>query len=84
MILLFYLTAVILIIIYFVATESKRSRSLTPWAFLLGAIGSILLIIWICVYIFCIHKTNNLKTTPAEGKADLEPLIGEDEDHLYS
>ena len=84
MILLFYLAAVILIVIYFVARESKRSRSLTPWAFLLGAIGSILLIIWICIYILCIHKTTHLKTTPAEGKADLEPLIGEDEDHLYS
>ena len=81
---LFYLAAVNLIIIYFVAKESKRSRSLTSWAFLLGAIGSILLIIWICVYILCIHKTINVKTTPAEGRADLEPLIGEDEDHLYS
>ena len=66
------------------ATDNKRSRSLTPWAFLLGAIGSILLIIWICVYILCIHQNSNVKTTPAEGKADLEPLIGEEEDHLYS
>ncbi|MFN9900803.1 MAG: hypothetical protein ACK55Z_18880, partial [bacterium] len=66
-ILVVYLSAVVLIFIHFCSCCSKGSRVFVPWAFLVAAIASFLVVIWVCIYIYSIHRTNYVLVKRAEG-----------------
>ena len=48
-------TAVIIYSYYYVSEDSIKTRKWLPWAHLLGALTSLLLILWIIIYIGCIY-----------------------------
>ena len=50
--LIFTFVAIILWLVYLIAPDSKGTRSLVPWAFLLFAVSLIFIGIWCCIYIF--------------------------------
>ena len=55
-ILFILMVAVIFQFYYWMADDSKDSREIVPWSFLLAAIANFLLVIWILVYILALYK----------------------------
>ena len=51
----FILIAVILVCYYLFAEDSRDSRAVLPWAFMIAAIASILIALWIIYYIFFMY-----------------------------
>ena len=60
-ILLIFLAAVVLISIFLCSRDSKYSRSVVPWAFLLAGISSLLLAFWVVIYITSIYDEKYVK-----------------------
>ena len=54
------LVAVALFVYYFVAPDSKASRAVLPWALLIAAISSGLLVIWVIIYISFIYRRDRV------------------------
>ena len=50
-----YLAAILLLFVY-ICNDTPFTRSVVPWAFLAAAIASILIAIWVIVYICGIYK----------------------------
>ena len=57
------LVSVILICYYLFARDSKDSRAVVPWAFLISAVASFLICLWIVYYIFFIYEKNDVYVT---------------------
>ena len=55
-ILLVFATAVVLIAIFLFARDTKENRKLAPWSFLLAAVSSFLLALWVFLFIETIHR----------------------------
>ena len=70
-ILVIYFVAVVLLFIYLVANDSKGTRALVPWGFLIGAIANFLIVIWIITYIGFIYEEDKvyLKSNDSSGMA---------------
>ena len=77
MILVVFLSAVILIFIYFCSCCNKNTRVFVPWAFLVAGIASFLVVIWISIYIYSIHKSNYVLVKRAEGSGQIDPATGD-------
>tara|TARA_B110001450_G_scaffold210929_1_gene202352 strand:- start:86 stop:523 length:438 start_codon:yes stop_codon:yes gene_type:complete len=54
--LVIYAIGAIMFLVYIIWKDGPKTRALVPWALMIGAIVNLLLIVWICVYIFCIYK----------------------------
>ena len=61
------LAAIVLWIIYFVAEDSPGSRTLVPWAFLIYAIGSLLISLWVVIYIYGMYHRDKVYVRLWEG-----------------
>ena len=59
----FIFVAVILVCYYLFAEDSRESRSVLPWAFLITAIASLLIGLWIIYYIFFMYPKNDVWIT---------------------
>ena len=55
-----------------------------PWAFLVAAIASFLVVIWVCIYIYSIHRPNYVLVKRAEGSGQVDPATGEEDKDKYS
>ena len=55
--------AVILVCYYLFAPDSKESRSVVPWAFLVAGIAATLIALWIIVYILFLYPKNEVYVT---------------------
>ena len=68
---LVYAVAVVLYCIYLFGKDSPSTRGLTPWALLIAGIVSILIAVWIIVYIFFIYPENKVYIPVSEkGRKD--------------
>ena len=47
---------------YYCSKESHKARSYLPWAFILGAVSSVLIGVWIILYICVIYKKDKVLT----------------------
>ena len=54
------LVAVGLMSYYWIAADSKDSRAVVPWGFLLAAIANLLIFIWVLVYILALYKKDKV------------------------
>ena len=54
-----FFVAVVLLSYYLIAPESRKSRSVIPWGFLMASIASFLIFIWVTVYIFFIYNKDS-------------------------
>ena len=64
------LVSVILVSYYLFARDSKESRAVVPWIFLISAVASFLICFWIIVYIFFIYEKNEVYVTWPERDTD--------------
>ena len=55
-----------------------------PWAFLLAAIASFLLVVWICIYIYSIHRPNYVLVKKGEGFWLIDLVTAEEDKDKYS
>ena len=55
-----YGIAVVMYTVYLFAPDSPRTRSLTPWSLLIGGIVSLLIAIWIVVYIYFLYPKDKV------------------------
>ena len=55
-----------------------------PWAFLVAAIASFLVVIWVSIYIYSIHRPNYVLVKRAEGSGQVDPATGEEDKDKYS
>ena len=79
-----YLSAVVLIFIYFCSCCSKNTRTFVPWAFLVAAIASFLVVLWVSIYIYSIHQSNYVLVKRAEGSGQIDPATGDQDKDKYS
>ena len=61
-----FLVAVALAIIYLIVPDSKWSRELVPWAFIIASIASYLIVIWIVTYIGFMYPYNSVYVKKSE------------------
>ena len=54
------LVAVCLMLYYWIAEDSKDSRAVVPWGFLLAGIANLLILIWVLVYILALYKKDKV------------------------
>ena len=54
------LVAIVLWFIYFIANDSHGSRKLVPPAFLIYGIASVLIGLWVFIYILFLYKKNQI------------------------
>ena len=54
------LVASTLFLIYLICKDSRETRALLPWAFLIGAISFLVLGFWIIIYIFAIYPRDKV------------------------
>ena len=52
--------AVVLYFVYLVAPDSPRTRGLTPWSLLIAGITSVLIAVWIVVYIYVLYPRDKV------------------------
>ena len=60
------LVSVVLVCYYLFARDSKKSRAVVPWAFLISAIACFLFVLWTAVYIFFIYDKDEVYVTSYE------------------
>ena len=63
--------AVVMAICYLFLEDSRSSRELVNWAFLLAAIANFLIVIWIIIYISFIYDRNEVMVTSPEDNTNL-------------
>ena len=59
--LLILLTALILANVFIFSKDKPETRQLVPWIFILAAISSLAIILWICIYLVDIYKEPYIK-----------------------
>ena len=57
---LFLAAASILFLIYAICKDSKGTRALLPWTFLIAFVISFLITLWIVIYITCIYRNQEV------------------------
>ena len=67
------LCAIVLWVVYFVAEDSRGSRALVPWAFLAYSVGSLLITLWVVIYIFGMYKREKVFVRSWEEDDGTEP-----------
>ena len=81
--------AVILVCYYLFAPDSKESRAVVPWAFLIAGIVGVLIALWIITYILFLYPKNDVYVTgmdddkqskQSKKKADADSKSGKKED----
>ena len=55
---------------YLFAPDSKESRSVLPWAFLVAGIVGILVAVWVIVYIFVLYPKSEVYVTDMDAEED--------------
>ena len=55
-----YLIGIILVSIYLFPSDSPQTRAFLPWGFLVVSIASILLVLWIIIYIGTIYEEDDV------------------------
>ena len=63
--------AVVMAIIYLIMDDSRDSRELVSWAFLLAAIANFLITVWIIIYIAFIYDRQEVMVTSPEDNTNL-------------
>ena len=63
--------AVVMAIIYLILDDSRDSRELVSWAFLLAAIANFLIVLWIVIYIAFIYDRTEVMVTSPEDNTNL-------------
>ena len=71
-----YAIAAVLFLVYIIWKDGPKTRALVPWALMIGAIVNLLIIVWICVYIFCIYKQDKVYVAVGHN-------LGESDDDWY-
>ena len=71
--LLIFFVAVVIISIYLFSRDSKETRAILPWGFLIAAIANLLLFFWILYYILFVYDKGGPKYVLVKG-------MDEDED----
>ena len=62
--------SVILVFIHLVYPDSRYTRALVPWAFLIASIASFLIALWIIVYIFGYYDKSDQENTVLVSRLD--------------
>ena len=63
--------AAVMALIYLILDDSRDSRNLVCWAFLLAAIANFLFLLWVIIYIACIYDRSEVMVTSPEDNANL-------------
>ena len=63
-----YGIAVVMYSVYLFAPDSPRTRGLTPWSLLIAGIVSLLIAIWIVVYIYFLYPKDKVYIPVSSGK----------------
>ena len=68
-----YLVAVILQFYYWCSKDSKSSRAVLPWSFMIAGISSLLLAVWIIIYICILYKKDKVYTPKFDKSESSDP-----------
>ena len=63
--------AAVMAFIYLILDDSRDSRNLVCWAFLLAAIANFLILLWVIIYIACIYDRTEVMVTSPEDNTNL-------------
>ena len=63
--------ATVMALVYLILDDSRDTRNLVVWAFLLAAIANFLIIVWLILYIACIYDRNEVMVTSPEDNTNL-------------
>ena len=63
--------AVIMALAYLFLEDSRESRELVTWSFLLASIANFLIVVWIIIYISFIYDRNEVLVSSPEDNTNL-------------
>ena len=63
--------AAIMALVYLFLDDSKESRELVTWAFLLASIANFLIVVWVIIYIAFIHDRNDVLVSSPEDNTNM-------------
>ena len=75
------LVSVVLVCYYLFARDSKESRAIVPWAFLISAVACFLIVCWIIYYIFFMYEKNDVYVASYDGGSNMNRRRSDDEDY---
>ena len=73
------LVSVVGVCYYLFAQDSKETRAVVPWTFLIAAVASFLICIWIICYIFFIYEKNEVYVTWPDRDGDMKQKSGDED-----